>query len=133
MTISDAYELLSAEHRKYCIGEFKKLPSLRPAKKRDKSSNSKDGSPKDAAVLVPICRMADGSVGLLYTKRSPLLRYRKHFRKIWFVNSCIIFLASIFNGLLYNLIDSSIVELMQEKLVFLAENVNLVKQSKKLL
>ena len=86
MTISDAYELLSAEHRKYCIGEFKKLPSLRPAKKKDKSSNSKEVSPKDAAVLVPICRMADGSVGLLYTKRSPLLRYR-NLRTIWYLNS----------------------------------------------
>ena len=96
MTISDAYELLSAEHRKYCIGEFKKLPSLRPAKRKDKS---KDVSPKDAAVLVPICRMEDGSVGLLYTKRSPLLRYR-NFRTIWFLNSYMYyglkFWASIF-------------------------------------
>ena len=130
MTISDAYELLSAEHRKYCIGEFKKLPSLRPAKRKDKSPNSKDVTPKDAAVLVPICRMADGSVGLLYTKRSPLLRYRKNFRTIWFLNSYIHYIS---DGLLNNLTDFSILEPMQEKLVFLAENVNLVKQSKKLL
>ena len=128
MTISDAYELLSAEHRKYCIGEFKKLPSLRPAKRKDKS---KDVSPKDAAVLVPICRMEDGSVGLLYTKRSPLLRYR-NFRTIWFSNSYMYY-GPVFSGLLNNLTDSSIQEPMQEKLVFLAENVNLVKQSKKLL
>ena len=127
MTISDAYELLSAEHRKYCIGEFKKLPSLRPAKRKDKD---KDVSPKDAAVLVPICRLADGSVGLLYTKRSPLLRYRKNFRTIWFLNSYIHYIS---DGLLNNLTDFSILEPMQEKLVFLAENVNLVKQSKKLL
>ena len=131
MTISDAYELLSAEHRKYCIGEFKKLPSLRPAKRKDKSPDSKDVSPKDAAVLVPICRMADGSVGLLYTKRSPLLRYR-NFRTIWFLNSYMYY-GPVFSGLLNNLTDSSIQEPMQEKLVFLAENVNLVKQSKKLL
>ena len=130
MTISDAYELLSAEHRKYCIGEFKKLPSLRPAKRKDKSPNSKDVTPKDAAVLVPICRLADGSVGLLYTKRSPLLRYRKNFRTIWFLNSYIHYIS---DGLLNNLTDFSILEPMQEKLVFLAENVNLVKQSKKLL
>ena len=130
MTILDAYELLSAEHKKYCIGEFKKLPSLRPAKRKDKSPDSKDVSPKDAAVLVPICRMEDGSVGLLYTKRSPLLRYRKNFRTIWFLNSYIHYIS---DGLLNNLTDFSILEPMQEKLVFLAENVNLVKQSKKLL
>ena len=129
MTISDAYELLSAEHRKYCIGEFKKLPSLRPAKRKDKS---KDVSPKDAAVLVPICRMEDGSVGLLYTKRSPLLRYR-NFRTIWVLNSYMYYFGPVFSGLLNNITNSSIQEPMQEKLVFLAENVNLVKQSKKLL
>ena len=95
MTISDAYELLSAEHRKYCIGEFKKLPSLRPAKRKDKSPNSKDVTAKDAAVLVPICRMADGSVGLLYTKRSPLLRYR-NFRTTWFLNSYMHYLGQYF-------------------------------------
>ena len=73
MTISDATELLNPEHRNFCINEFKNLPSLRPPKKQNTSNNGTQ--PKDSAVLVPICRLVDGSVGLLYTKRSSLLRY----------------------------------------------------------
>ena len=74
MTISDATELLATEHRKYCIAEFKRLPSLRSRKKENISTEDRKAS-KDSAVLVPICQLPDGSVGLLYTKRSPLLRY----------------------------------------------------------
>ena len=75
MTISDATELLSSDHRKYCTAELKNLLSMRLPKKKEKKSSDDIKIPKDSAVLVPICQLADGSVGLLYTKRSPLLRY----------------------------------------------------------
>ena len=75
MTISEANELLCPEHRKYCISELKKLPSLRPRKKQDSNKSNDKTESKDSAVLVPICRLADGSVSLLYTKRSSLLRF----------------------------------------------------------
>ena len=74
MAYSDATELLNSDHRKYCINEFKNLPSLRPSKKPEQTSTEVLNS-KDSAVLVPICKLIDGSIGLLYTKRSPLLRY----------------------------------------------------------
>lgn len=74
MTISEANELLCPEHRKYCISEFKKLPSLRPRKKQDSQKGNDNTESKDSAVLVPICRLTDGSVSLLFTKRSSLLR-----------------------------------------------------------
>ena len=68
-------ELLTPDHRQYCINEFKKLQSVRPPKKKEIKSNDQDKSGRDSAVLVPICRLPDGSISLLYTKRSPLLRY----------------------------------------------------------
>ena len=74
MSMSEDAELLCSEHRKYCISEFKKLPSLRPPKKKQSGKSNDKGPLKDSAVLVPICRLADGSVSLLYTKRSSLLR-----------------------------------------------------------
>ena len=76
MAISDAAELLGSDHRKYCIAEFKNLLSLRRPKKQGKKGSDVLKNVKDSAVLVPICRLADDSVGLLYTRRSPLLRYR---------------------------------------------------------
>ena len=72
MTISDATELLNSDHRKLCVDELRNLASLRTSKKKDKSNEVKKIN--DSAVLVPICRLPDGAVGLLYTKRSPLLR-----------------------------------------------------------
>ena len=75
MTISEANELLSPEHRKFCISEFKNLPSLRTRKKQDSNKNNDKTDSRDSAVLVPICRLADGSVSLLYTKRSSVLRF----------------------------------------------------------
>ena len=78
MTISEAIELLCPEHRKYCISEFKKLPSFTIRISRDYHQDSKKGNdntdPKYSAALVPICRLADGSASLLYTKRLSLLR-----------------------------------------------------------
>ena len=71
----DDNELLTADHRKYCIEEFKKLPSLRPPKKKNIDSSNEIVGKRDSAVLVPICRLSDDSIGLLYTKRSPLLRF----------------------------------------------------------
>ena len=71
----DDFELVTEEHRQFCISEFKKLPSLRPPKKKDSKSNNDEKKGRDSAVLVPICRLANGSISLLYTKRSPLLRY----------------------------------------------------------
>ena len=67
-------ELLTPDHRQYCINEFKNLPSLRPSKKKEIKSNEQNKNARDSAVLVPICRLPDGSISLLYTKRSPLLR-----------------------------------------------------------
>ena len=71
----DDFELVTEEHRQFCISEFKKLPSLRPPKKKDSESKNEEKKGRDSAVLVPICRLANGSISLLYTKRSPLLRY----------------------------------------------------------
>ena len=75
MTISDVQELLSTEHRRFCVEELQKLPSLRKSNKKDDQKYSNNKNKKDAAVLVPLCQLSDGSVGLLYTKRSLLLRY----------------------------------------------------------
>ena len=77
MVVSDATELLNADHRKFCIDELRKLPSLRRSKKQDNGSGDAE-KVKDSAVLVPICRLPDGAIGLLYTKRDPLLRYLMH-------------------------------------------------------
>ena len=74
MAVSDATELLNADHRKFCIDELRKLPSLKRSKNQEKGSESAE-KVNDSAVLVPICRLPDGAVGLLYTKRDPLLRY----------------------------------------------------------
>ena len=71
----DDLELLTPEHRKYCIENFKNLPPLRPPKKKSATGSDEVRREKDSAVLVPICRLSDDSVGLLYTKRSSLLRY----------------------------------------------------------
>ena len=71
----DDLELITPEHRQFCISEFKKVPSLRPPKKKEINSNDQKQKERDSAVLVPICRLPDESISLLYTKRSPHLRY----------------------------------------------------------
>ena len=71
--MSDEQELLSHDNKVRCIDELANLTSLRSSSKSAKSR---------AAVLVPLIKLPNGQVGLLYTKRSPYLS--SHARQVCF-------------------------------------------------
>ena len=77
--------LLSKENKERCIKELEETSFLfQFASKKSSLSAATTQSSKSAAVLIPLISSSEfeGGVGLLYTKRSPLLR--AHPRQVCF-------------------------------------------------